>query len=62
MSQIHQKGREKLKNPVKKASRSSGRDMNPGSQEYTAGMLTNHSQNSVRRVGEDLLKISLTGH
>lgn len=53
---------QKIEEPRKKASRSSGRDLNPGSQEYTAGMLTTHPQSSVRRVGEDLLRFSLTGH
>ena len=61
MDQVHQRGRDqsdrKIEESRKKASRSSGRDLNPGSQDYTAGMLTTHPQSSLRRVGEDLLKI-----
>jgi hypothetical protein len=66
VGQVHEKGRDqsdrKIEEPRKKASRSSGRDLNPGSQEYTAGTLTTHPQSSVRRVGEDFLGFSLTGH
>jgi len=61
MDQVHQRRRDqsdrKIEEPRKKASRSSGRNLNPGSQEYTAGMLTARLQSSVRRVRDNLLKI-----
>ena len=61
LGHVHQKGRDqsdrKIEEPRKKASRSSGCDLNPGSQEDTAVMLTTHPQSSVCRGGEDLLKI-----
>jgi hypothetical protein len=61
MDQVHQKGRDqsdrKIEEPRKMTSRSSGHDLNPGSQEYTTWMLTTHLQSSVRHAGEDLLKI-----
>jgi hypothetical protein len=61
MGQVHQKGRDqsnrKTEETRKNASRSSDRDLNPGSQEYTTGMLTTHPQSSVSCVEEDFLKI-----
>jgi hypothetical protein len=66
MGQVHQKGRDqsdrKIEEPRNRASRSSDRDLNPGTQEYAAGMLTTHPQSSVRRIGKDLLRFSLTDH
>lgn len=60
MDRVHKKGRDRsnrtIEEPRNQASRSSGRNSNPGFQEYTAGMLTTHPQSSVRLVGEDLFK------
>lgn len=61
MDQVHQKKSDQSDRTIEelrhKASRSSGRDLNPRSQEYTAGMLTTHTQSSVRLVGDDSSKI-----